>query len=131
MRVANKNSMTRSSSRNSFRAEKASPNNNVIIQEVVFQSSFTEVRFQVKGNGKKMTLPPDRLRILVGGKSYHPSPYHRQRTRELTVSETSPAEFTVRFEPLPEKTDYIQVISRGDRASEKWSYSYRLYPNSQ
>lgn len=130
MRVASKGPM-RTSSRNSYRTEKASPNNNVTIQEVVFHSSFTEVRFQVKGNGKKITLPPDRLRILVRGKSFHPSPYHRQRAREVTVSSSSPAEFSVRFEPLPEKTDYIQVISRGDRPLEKWSYSFRLYPNSQ
>lgn len=111
-----------------FEARVASPNKRVFIDEIIKKNEFTEVKFRIEGNSRSITLPPDKIRLIVNGRSYYLHGSYKQAAMEYPLQAGNPVNVTLRFEPIPEKTDYIRVISRGERSIEKWDFAYRLYP---
>ena len=111
-----------------YEARVASPNKRVFIDEIVKKQDFTEVKFRIEGNGRTISLPPDKIRLIVNGRSYYLHGSYRQSAMEYPLQAGNPVNITLRFEAIPENTDYIRVISRGERSFEKWDFAYRLYP---
>ncbi len=117
-------------SQKSFKAEIASANKNkVFIDELKWSPRYTEVHFRVYREGKMMSLPPDKLHILIDGETFTYIPGSYRSHSSISSDEQDPAKFSVRFKSIPENAEYIRIISRGSRASEKWNYSFSLSPN--
>ncbi len=110
-----------------YTAQQASPGNKMVyINNVVSTPKYTQVDFLVNGDDETITLPPPRVKLQVEGKVYHLYYGENTQPKTLHLKNGFPEEFSIRFQPIPEGTEFIKVISDGNSSGERWNYVFKL-----
>jgi len=110
-----------------YEAKQASANNKTVyIDQVVAGPDYTQIDFQIHGEDESITLPPPRIRLQVNSKTYPLYYGENTQPRTFELKRGYPEYFSLKFQPIPEGVQYIQVIANGSQPSERWNYSFKL-----